>query len=342
MRRGYIIGPSGVEVGLTSSNTAGFAFQNLAPAPPGSYAGVTGGAGNWLSATMSVTASAGGASGSAPGDFLPDTGLNNGYLYMPGVTLPHSKDEAGHTVYASGVTVTLRLLGGAPDTYYTFTIGGDSPYAPTSLGVGLPPKGRTDRAFLNSGLHFYGAFSYLYDAEGGFVGYSPGPLFDSRYAGFAQVLAASGELALDAPLTVFAPTFLIDQATIRTSSTAVFDGGLTGPGGLTVAGGGAVTLNGVSTHAGGVNVASGLLVLNGALPGAVNVARGAAFVNNGAYVTHGAAFTNAGTFVNAGTVTGDLTNAGQRRQHGRRRHRRLRAQQRQPEEQRNHHRPGDQ
>lgn len=310
MRRGYIIGPTGIQVGLTSSNTSGFSFQNLAPSPAGSYSGVTGSANNWMSATMSVTGSGGGKSGSAPGEFLPDTGLNNAYLYLPGTSLPHGPNAAGQTVYDNGVTVTLSLLGGVPGTYYSFTIGGDSPYAPTSMGLGLPPKGHPELSYMNSGLHFYGAFNYLYDADGGYVGYSPGPLFNSSYAGFTQVLAASGTLSLSDPLTVLVPTFLIDQATIQTSSTAIFNAPVTGPGGLTVAGGGTVALNAVNNYAGGTTVSSGMLALNGSLMGAMAVAQGATFLNGGTYATQGAAFTNAGAFTNNGTVTGDLTNTG--------------------------------
>jgi hypothetical protein len=56
----------------------------------------------------------------------------------------------------------------SPQALYTFTLGDDSnPLAPAYLTL----VSRTRASFVNTSLHFLNGFDYLYDADGGFVGF---------------------------------------------------------------------------------------------------------------------------------------------------------------------------
>jgi hypothetical protein len=107
----------------------------------------------------------------ACGSLLMDTGVTTMYL-----TVPESQAPAD-LVTGSGRAMTLvngtNLListptEGSPQALYSFTVGDNAnPLAPASLTL----VSRTHAPFVNSSLHFLNGFDYLYDADGGFVGF---------------------------------------------------------------------------------------------------------------------------------------------------------------------------
>jgi hypothetical protein len=154
-RRGYVITGAGVHVGLTGRNTAGpFAFVKLARDPLWQ---------DWSGAPACITV---GDTEPACGKLLVDTGVAVMYLTVP-------QDRVPSGSLADGTRLKIRL-GPADDPHaagYGFTVGdaGD-PVAPAGVtlsGVGVRPP------FVNTSFHLLNGFDYLFDADGGWVGFRP-------------------------------------------------------------------------------------------------------------------------------------------------------------------------
>jgi hypothetical protein len=183
---GYILSMQGVQIGLTSINTQGFALIKLEPllAPdstqwqtsPASASVLT----DWQHARGTITVN--GRSGS--GGILFDTGVTTAFLTPPiGVTLQtgmgprnpinaecNGSNKPSCAVRGTAVQVSLSNQT-IPVVSWNYTVGADNgsqsgnPVSPFAVSVeqnGAP--------FLNASVRFLQAFNYLYDAANGFVG----------------------------------------------------------------------------------------------------------------------------------------------------------------------------
>jgi hypothetical protein len=157
VRRGYVITAEGVHVGLTAEDTAGgFSFVKLMPDPRWP---------DWQAAPACITV---GDTAPACGRLLADTGVSGMYLTVPA-------DRLGASGVANGTGIAIRL-GPQNDPQalgYRFVVGDiANPLAPgkvTLSGIGLRST------FVNTGFHLLNGFDYLYDADGGRVGFRPKP-----------------------------------------------------------------------------------------------------------------------------------------------------------------------
>ena len=159
LRRGYLVTRGGVFVGLTAANTKGdFAFVKLDRAGD-----------DW--APTPVCISVNGATPAACGTLLMDTGVSAMYL-----TVPESQAPAAITTtngrsptLVDGTKVAISIPSEAsPRALYSFTLGeGGNPLAPERLHL----VSRVRPPFVNTSVHFLNGFDYLYDADGGFVGF---------------------------------------------------------------------------------------------------------------------------------------------------------------------------
>ncbi|WP_051356937.1 autotransporter outer membrane beta-barrel domain-containing protein [Azorhizobium doebereinerae] len=298
-RNGYIVTPTGVVLGLTGANTAaGYSYAQLTLGP--AQTGTT-----WQAVQATVTVD----KASGTGTLLMDTGVTDAFIGLP----------KGSTVVSSnGTLVTLVIEGGIAT--YSFRIG-DMSNPQTPDGVNVYTQNGT---FVNSSVHTYAGYNVLYDADGGFIGlalnYYPGST-----AQVTQMIAAQGTLSLTADFSTDLPVLLLANSTVLTSSTANFNGDITGIGSLTLKGG-VIYLNGHLTQSGGTVAAQGVTVLNGTLIGSLSVLQGATFIDaNGGYnvaagqtlinqgtfaAPAGVGVTNAGTTINSGTVAASFTNTG--------------------------------
>jgi hypothetical protein len=180
---GYILSTQGVQIGLTSINTQGFALIKLEPllAPdatqwqtaPASASVLT----DWQHARATITVN--GRSGS--GGILFDTGVTTAFLTPPiGVTPMTGMGPTGAecngskppSCAVSGTTVQVSLSNQTiPVASWNYTVGANNgsqsgnPVSPFAVSIELnsPP-------FLNATVRFLQAFNYLYDAANGFIG----------------------------------------------------------------------------------------------------------------------------------------------------------------------------
>ena len=300
MRRGYIIDGStnSITVGLTGT-ASGYALMKLAPNT------VAGNPSLWARAQMGVTVN-GQALGT--GNFVPDTGIS----YMILVT-----SKSTITTPGPNNTFSVNLTPGLPAelaSSYSFTTG------PSASGTALPPSVEvmlplsaaadplaSDPA-VNSGQAFYSAFSYLFDYDGGFVGYS-GP-------GVVPVLGLTGSVALPGVFASNLATFLTGNTTLQaTGQSATFNAPVSGPisgsGSSLTLGGGAFTFNqGINLGGGSFVVQQGSAAINGGLTAAAIAIAAAGTLANGSGSTITGSVLNAGTLANSGTIAGNVVNTG--------------------------------
>lgn len=305
LRRGYIVTPDGVALGLTAANTSAgaYTYGQLTLAS----AGQNGAPNNWQA--VQATVKAGTVSGT--GTLLMDTGVSDAFIGLPG---------APTTQAANGTLVTLSLVGGSAT--YSFVVGDTAnPQTPNPVYLFNPTS-----TFVNSSLHTYAGFNVLFDADGGFVGIAANGFSSATNAAVTQLIAANGTLALTQDFATDLPVLLLSASTISTPATATFNSGIFGPGSLTLAGG-TIILNGAVSHASGTFVTQGATVLNGTLTGSLTisakatfqnagggyaVAAGQTLVNAGTFLgaLSGAALVNAGTLSNSGTLAGNVSSSG--------------------------------
>jgi hypothetical protein len=192
---GYILSTQGAQIGLTSSNTQGFAMIKLDPllAPnytqwqtaPTSANVLT----DWQHARATITVN--GKSGS--GGILFDTGVTTGFLTPPiGVTPqvgmgPSGAECNGSTppsCAVSGTGVQASFSNGTvPVASLKYTVGANNgsqngnPVSPFAVSVEFngPP-------FLNTTVRFLQAFNYIYDAANGFIGLKTTGTTPAQYA----------------------------------------------------------------------------------------------------------------------------------------------------------------
>ena len=100
-----------------------------------------------------------------------DTGVTTMYLTVPDSQAPPdirtAKGRASTLVAGTKVTISVPAED-SPQMLYSFTIGDDrNPLAPAALDL----VGPTRAPFVNTSLGFLNGFDYLYDGDGGFVGF---------------------------------------------------------------------------------------------------------------------------------------------------------------------------
>ena len=85
------------------------------------------------------------------------------------LTVPADRLTNGSLPVGSKVAIQLVAAGELPAVGYSFTVGDTSdPVAPGSVtlsGIG------TRATFVNTSFHLLNGFDYLYDADGGWVGF---------------------------------------------------------------------------------------------------------------------------------------------------------------------------
>jgi hypothetical protein len=152
-RRGYILTPEGVHIGLTPANTRGdFRYIKLARAADKP---------DW--APVPTCISINGQTPPACGSMLMDTGVSAMFI-----TLPPSQTQGQTGSLAPGTEVSISA--GAPGRgfhLYRFTVDGDSLLAPETTHLRVSD----DRTFVNTSFHLLNGFDMLYDADGGYVGF---------------------------------------------------------------------------------------------------------------------------------------------------------------------------
>ncbi len=164
LRRGYIVSSAGVQVGLTGPDPGdGYVTVQLARDDERQ---------DWSGAPACIAID---DRPPACGSVLPDTGVTGMFL-----SLPASEQEArpgsggADRGLPAGAKVTISLApeaSGPGAASYSFRIAdAANPLAPTRVAL----VGRGDRpTFVNTGVHLFNGFDYLFDADKGVVGYRP-------------------------------------------------------------------------------------------------------------------------------------------------------------------------
>jgi hypothetical protein len=160
LRRGYIVSREGIQIGLTRADPAdGYATVQL-PWDDERQ--------DWSGASACITID---DRTPACGTVLPDTGVTGMFLSLPaGEEQAGSRGPDRSLPLGSKVTISLAPGTATPgNTSYSFRVGDASnPLAPARVTL----VGRGDRpTFVNTGVHLFNGFDYLFDADKGIVGY---------------------------------------------------------------------------------------------------------------------------------------------------------------------------
>jgi hypothetical protein len=207
---GYMLSTQGVQIGLTSSNTQGFALIKLEPllapplsqwqAAPASTSVLT----DWQHAAATITVNG----VSASGIIQFDTGVNTGILTPPlGVTVqtgmgPNSMltecnpppSPAACAVTGTSVQASFTSLSN-PVAFLKYTVGPNNgaqtgnPISPFALTVNY-----NRQPYLNTSVAFLQTFEYFYDAANGFIGLKANTTTPSQYATTAPSGLALGSV----------------------------------------------------------------------------------------------------------------------------------------------------
>lgn len=167
MRRGFILEPEGVRIGLTGTDVLpGFFFVKLErPAHPDSRR-------LWALPRVSIrTTLPDGTQHNARGRALMDTGIKGMFLGLPGAP------ASGLVPRDTQVSVVPEWIGGrGPQIDYSLADRRAlTPFSRGSHWVRMAKDLVTDdpMPFINTGLRPLGAYRYLYDADGGYWGLMP-------------------------------------------------------------------------------------------------------------------------------------------------------------------------
>jgi hypothetical protein len=157
-RRGYVLTPRGVHIGLTEPNTRGeFRYFKLDRDDA---------RGDWSPVPACISIN--GRKPAACGSMLVDTGVTTMYL-----TVPAAQAAPGQRGLPPGTEVTVSLGAATSATpLYTFRTG--------DAVSGMAPKGVTLRVaaakpFVNTSVNFLNGYDYLYDFDAGYVGFRRQP-----------------------------------------------------------------------------------------------------------------------------------------------------------------------
>ena len=278
--QGYIVTNSGVQLGLTNTSTANYAFVKLMP--NGAAAGQQSAA--WLQAPMTITV--GGATGS--GQVLPDSGISYAFLTPPtGANISTSacaNPPGGSGCANPGLPVQVFLPGQTTPqlAFYNFaTINGGTSSNPMTPDVMQLVPGTA--VFLNTGRQFYQGFNYFFDPVNGYVGYQWTGAAGTQ-GGVIPIVALQGNVSFTNALTSSFPTYLMSNTALSATGSVVFQGSVFGPGGLAVNSGDIWLTNVANTYVGGTTINGGSLTLG---PGATLPSAGALTVNGGLFNLNG-------------------------------------------------------
>ena len=167
MRRGFIIEPDGIRIGLTADDVApGFFFVKLdRPAQPDARR-------LWALPAANLRAKLpDGKQYDARGRALPDTGIRGMFLALPGAP------ASGMIPPGTQVSVAPEWIGGrGPEI--RFSLAERRALTPMARGahwVRMAPDSVSGEPmpFINTGLRPLGAYRILYDADGGYWGLMP-------------------------------------------------------------------------------------------------------------------------------------------------------------------------
>ena len=152
-RRGYILSPEGVHIGLTRENTkGGFRFVKLAKQPDRP---------DWSGTSACISIN--GVAPPACGTMLVDTGVSAMFM-----TLPEAQAGSSEHTLPPGTQIAIRAGEGASAfDLYQFTMGGDSALAPVDIHLRVAPT----QVFVNTSFHVLNGFDVLFDADGGYAGF---------------------------------------------------------------------------------------------------------------------------------------------------------------------------
>jgi hypothetical protein len=192
---GYILSTQGAQIGLTSSNTQGFAMIKLqALLAPTSIQWQTAPASanvltDWQHARATITVN--GRSGT--GGILFDTGVTTGFLTPPlGVTPQTGLGPSGAecngsnppSCAVSGTSVQVSFSNTiSAVALLKYTVGANNgsqignPVSPFAVSVE-----QNNAPFLNTTVRFLQAFNYIYDAANGFIGLKTTGNTPAKYA----------------------------------------------------------------------------------------------------------------------------------------------------------------
>ncbi|HXU58279.1 MAG TPA: autotransporter outer membrane beta-barrel domain-containing protein, partial [Verrucomicrobiae bacterium] len=254
---GYVVTPTGVYLGLTSSNTANAALVKLLPDTANSLPGKP----EWTAAPVTIIVNG----KSSSGHVLMDTGLTTGLLSDPSyqgslVQCPKGS-EGGDQCLPSGTMVAVTLPGQAHSAaFYTFTV--DQANTVMQPNGGLAIDSETSKLF-NTSVSVLNGISFFYDEENGFIGY----ISNGRSSFFAHV---TPEFALEGPWDVGngfftdMPTYLFGATTLMPQGSSEFAGRLqsSSTGSLTIDGPGTVELSGGAALDAPITVHRGDLAIN--------------------------------------------------------------------------------
>jgi hypothetical protein len=163
LRRGYIVSSAGIQLGLTGADPGdGYVTVQL-PWDEQRQ--------DWSPAPACITIDD--RTPAACGTVLPDTGVTGMFLSLPTSEEQASVGSGGpDRSLPPGAKVTISLASDAATSgaaSYSFRVGDVSnPLAPARVTL----VGRGDRpTFVNTGVHLFNGFDYLFDADRGVVGY---------------------------------------------------------------------------------------------------------------------------------------------------------------------------
>jgi uncharacterized protein with beta-barrel porin domain len=313
LRKGYIVGQDGVRLGLTSPYTSDFSMVKLSTntiAPQN----------KWNRAPMSFSVDSVQA---GSGAFLPDTGIAYVLIATPDGTLPSNTVKCadanvGGRCAAPNTMIGVNLTPGLPAdvrTTLALTATNDRvsgqpnmpPFVHVEERTPLDEQTLSTPFAFNSGQFFYQYFDYLFDYEGGYVGYRP-------IAGqsFVVVMSLQDKVPLPAGFISSFTSYLAADTTLVPAGQSTFNAPLHGLGNrLTVDGPGAVAFNGaVALGSARLDVLQGTAAINAGLTaGSVTIAAPGTLTNAvGSTIT--ANVTNSGTLNNGGVVSGNVSNSG--------------------------------
>lgn len=164
---GYIITPTGAELGLTAKNTRKAGFIKLTPWEQYSTPKLP----EWM--PMSMTVCVNGFCGF--GQSVMDTGITNAIINPPAgadlgplVNCPGASPSSPPACIGDGDVISVFYPNQAnPVAFYTFTTGGTgNPMQPDSVAIQSRPT-----VYWNTSRHFIGGINFVYDNKHGLAGF---------------------------------------------------------------------------------------------------------------------------------------------------------------------------
>ncbi|MBN8897694.1 MAG: hypothetical protein J0H35_05840, partial [Rhodospirillales bacterium] len=337
MAPGYVVSPTGLQLGLTPAQLPNTTFVKLLPIQVTGQTNTTAyriaaTASDWQTPAMAMTISGAGGSGNGTfyGTILVDTGLANMELgngvsqyfalryappapastiqvYLPGIA-DGPGQPATYTLVYQGECTAASPGTCAPGAWTNPT--GLSPIYPVNTinaptdGIAIVPQSTSAEPTINTGSQFLNYFDIVYDPVSGFIGYTTTAAQSTANNPQATpAIALQGQVAIQAGSSVTLPTFLFEQTggspnvQLSTRGTVTLAGPIAS----------AITCqNGVCTVP-TLEAASGTFVLTGAntYAGTTQIDPGAtlALAGNGTIASSAGVVAN-GTFDISGTPAG--------------------------------------